>query len=92
MQGLCDVRMLGALEKQENSKQKATLVVKKAESAGSTITLTDRSPLRVSNTDYEPFLSQGLLSLGGEENHPQSICILETLEPVSHYYWKVFYR
>ena len=80
-----------ALEKQEKSKQKATLVVKKAESAGSTITLTDRLPLRVSNTDYEPFLSR-LLSLGGEENHPQSICILETLEPVSHYYWKVFYR
>ena len=81
-----------ALEKKEKNKQKATIVVKKAESAGSTITLTDRSPLRVSNTDYEPFLSQGLLSLGGEENHPQSICILETLEPVSHYYWKVFYR
>ena len=39
------------LEEKEN-KQKATLVVKKAESAGSIITLTDRSSLRVSNTDY----------------------------------------
>ena len=62
------------LEKGEN--QKATLVVKKVESAGSTITLADRSPLRVSNTDYEPFISQGLVSLVGKENHPQSIRIL----------------
>ena len=64
-----------ALEKKEN-KQKATLVVKKAESAGSTITLTDRSPLRVSNPDYKPFISQGLVSLVGEENHSQSIHVL----------------
>ena len=33
------------LENKEKNKQKATLVVKKAESPGSTITLTDRSPL-----------------------------------------------
>ena len=65
-----------ALEKKEKNKQKATIVVKKAESAGSTITLTDRSPLRVSNTDYEPFISQGLVSLVGEENHPQSIHVV----------------
>ena len=60
----------------EKNKQKATLVVKKTESAGSSITLTDRSPLKVSNTDYEPFISQGLVSLVGEENHPQSIHVL----------------
>ena len=65
-----------ALEKKEKNKQKATLVVKKVESARSTITLTDRSPLRVSNTDYEPFISQGLLSLVSEESHPQSIRVL----------------
>ena len=65
-----------ALEKKEENKQKAMLVVKKAEPAGSSITLTDRSPLRVSNTDYEPFISQGLVSLVGEENHPQSIHVL----------------
>ena len=65
-----------ALEKKEKNKQKSTIVVKKAESAGSTITLTDRSPLRVSNTDYEPFISQGLVSLVGEENHPQSIHVV----------------
>ena len=65
-----------ALEKKEKNKQKATLVVEKAKSAGSTITLTDRSPLRVSNTDYEAFIFQGLVSLVGEENHPQSICVL----------------
>ena len=67
--------MISELKKKEN-KQKATLVVRKAESAGSTITLTDKSLLRVSNTDYEPFISQGLVSLVGQENHPQSIRIL----------------
>ena len=56
-----------ALEKKENNKQKATQVVNKAESVGSSITLTDRSPLKVSNTDYEPFISQGLVSLVGEK-------------------------
>ena len=65
-----------ALEKKEKNKQKATLVVKKAESAESTITLTDRLPLRVSSTDYEPFISQGLASLVGEQNHPQSIHVV----------------
>ena len=64
-----------ALEKKEN-KQKVTLVVKKAESAGSTITLTNRSPLRVSNTDYKPFISQGLVLLVGEEDYPQSNHVL----------------
>ena len=64
------------LEKNEKNKQKVTLVVKKAESVGSTITLTDRSPLRVSNTDYEPFIYEGLVSLVGKENHPQSIRVL----------------
>ena len=56
-----------ALEKKESNKQKATLVVNKAESVGSSITLTDRSPLKVSNTDCEPFISQGLVSLVGEK-------------------------
>ena len=65
-----------ALERKEKNKQEATLVVKKAESAGSSITLTDRSLLRVNNTDYEPFISQGLVSLVGEENHRQSIRVL----------------
>ena len=65
-----------ALKKKEN-KQKDTLVVKKAESAGSTITLTDRSPLRASNTDYEPFICQGIVSLVGEVNHAQSIRVLK---------------
>ena len=66
-----------ALEKKEN-KHKAILVVKKAESAKSATTPTDRSlaPLRVSSTDYEPFISQGLVSLVGEEAQAQSICVL----------------
>ena len=69
-----------ALKKKEKNKQKATLVVKKAESAESTITVTDRSPLIVNNTDYEPFISQGLVSLVGEENYPQSIHVLRDTE------------
>ena len=54
-----------ALEKKEKNKHKATLVVRKAESARNATTLTDRSPapLRVNSTDYEPFISQGLVSL-----------------------------
>ena len=67
-----------ALEKKEKNKHKATLVVKKAESAKSATTPTDRSlaPLRVSSTDYEPFISQGIVSLVGEEAQAQSICVL----------------
>ena len=51
-------------------------VVKKAEPARSATTVTNRSPLRVSSTDYEPFISQGLLSLVGEEAQAQSIHVL----------------
>ena len=67
-----------AFEKKEKNKYKATLVVRKAVSARSATTLTDRSPapLRVSSTDYEPFISQGLVSLVGEEAQAQSICVL----------------
>ena len=39
-------------------------------------TLTDWSPLRVTNTDHEPFISQGLVSLVDEEAEAQSICVL----------------
>ena len=34
------------------------------------------SPLRVSSTDYDPFISQGLVSLVGEEAQAQFIYIL----------------
>ena len=64
------------LEKQEKNKHKATLVVQKPESTRSATTPTDRSPLRVSSTDYDLFISQGLVSLVGEEAQVQSICIL----------------
>ena len=65
-----------ALERKEKNKHKATLVVKKAEPARSATTETDRSPLRVSSTDYEPFISQGLVSLVGEEAQAQTIRVL----------------
>ena len=64
-------------EKKEKNKHKTTLVVKKAWSAESaSYPLTDWSSLRVSNTDYEPFISQGLVSLVGEEAQAQSIHVL----------------
>ena len=65
-----------SLEKKEKNKHKATLVVQKAESTRSGTTRTDRSPPRVSSTDYDSFISQGLVSLVGEEAQAQSICIL----------------
>ena len=65
-----------SFEKKENNKHKATLVVQKAESTRSGTTQTDRSPPRVSSTDYDSFISQGLVSLVGEEAQAQFICIL----------------
>ena len=65
-----------SLEKKEKNKHKATLVVQKAESTRSGTTRTDRSPPRVSSTDYDSFISQGLVSLVGEEAQAQSICML----------------
>ena len=65
-----------ALEKKEKNKNKTTLVIKKAEPTESDITARDKAPSKESTANYEPFISQGLVSLVGEEANAQSVCVL----------------
>ena len=60
-----------SLERKERNKAKADLIVRKANSAP---TVDNTSQSNVS--EYQPFVSQGLVSLVGEENEAKSICVL----------------
>ena len=60
-----------SLERKERNKTKSDLIVQKAELAPTV----NKSP-QSNVSEYQPFISQGLVSLVGEENKAKPICVL----------------